>query len=175
MILLSESQIALFWAKVDRRGADDCWLWTASRFLKGCGQMRINGRIVRATHISLQLAGRPRIDHLHALHSCDTPLCCNPAHLRWGTNKENVNDKMSRGRCGAAGVTWLSNFKIGLCGEKNPQAKITECDVVAIRSSQKSKFELAEIYGLHPNTIYKIKARLKWAHVDAVPAVTPFG
>lgn len=32
-----------FWSKVDRRGDDDCWEWTASRFPEGYGRIGIPG------------------------------------------------------------------------------------------------------------------------------------
>lgn len=32
------------------------------------------------------------------LHSCDNPACCNPRHLSSGTNKDNSDDKVSKGR-----------------------------------------------------------------------------
>lgn len=31
-------------------------------------------------------------------HRCDTPLCCNPLHLLAGTQAQNVDDKVERGR-----------------------------------------------------------------------------
>lgn len=35
---------------------------------------------------------------LHVLHSCDNPLCVDVAHLRLGTNAENIQDKLDRRR-----------------------------------------------------------------------------
>lgn len=83
-----------FWARTERRGPDDCWLWTGSRTKNGYGQF--GGW--RATHISLELNGQPRPSELLALHSCDNPQCVNPAHLRWGTFVDNARDMYQRGR-----------------------------------------------------------------------------
>lgn len=32
------------------------------------------------------------------MHTCDNPACCNPKHLRIGTQKENVQDALLKGR-----------------------------------------------------------------------------
>ena len=55
-----------FWAKVDRRGPDECWIWTAYRDPDGYGQFGLNGRNVKAHRYAYeQLVGpipdrRPR-------------------------------------------------------------------------------------------------------------------
>lgn len=86
-----------FWAKVDVRGPDECWPWLGAN-VQGYGQIGVQQKTVLATHVSLELDGRPRPPGAYALHSCDTPSCCNPGHLRWGTQAENVADMISRGR-----------------------------------------------------------------------------
>lgn len=97
-----------FEAKVSIEPNSGCWLWTGAYDGKGYGQMRIEGKNKIATHISLQLAGDPRtIDKPCALHKCDNPSCVNPAHLWWGTRKENTADMVSKGRAN------LSGFSIG--------------------------------------------------------------
>lgn len=35
-------------------------------------------------------------DGLDVLHSCDTPMCCEPTHLRLGTQAENSLDMLER-------------------------------------------------------------------------------
>lgn len=35
---------------------------------------------------------------LYACHTCDTPQCINPYHIKQGTPQDNVNDMISRNR-----------------------------------------------------------------------------
>lgn len=86
-----------FFAKVSPEPNSGCWLWDGAIHPKGYGQIRANGRTSRATHISLELAGRPRPQAgLYACHSCDVPSCVNPDHLYWGTAKQNQADRLAR-------------------------------------------------------------------------------
>jgi len=52
-------------------------------------------------------------------------------------------------------------------GEGNPSAKLSEKEVVAIRSllGTKTQKEIASEYGVHPSLIYLIKTRRKWNHI----------
>lgn len=96
----SPEVLARFWAKVDKRGPDECWEWTAARHDRGgYGLINIGGRVARANRIALeQKLGRPLGPSMKARHSCDNPPCCNPAHLLEGTQADNVADMHSRGR-----------------------------------------------------------------------------
>ena len=90
-----------FWSKVDRSGGPDaCWPWMAARNEHGYGVMRIEGRNVRAHRVSLTLAAGKSDPgpSVKVLHSCDNPPCCNPAHLRYGTQGDNIRDAIERGR-----------------------------------------------------------------------------
>lgn len=90
-----------FWKKVDRRGDDECWPWTGANSGKRerRGVMQFNGRRVKAPKISLIISGKVSEEELDwALHSCDNANCVNPNHLRWGTRKQNHEDKTMRGR-----------------------------------------------------------------------------
>lgn len=78
-----------------------CWLWTGSLNNKGYGQFRINypPKKLWLAHrwLYTQLMGEIPTG-LVLRHSCDTPACVNPDHLETGTNSDNVQDMLKRGR-----------------------------------------------------------------------------
>lgn len=85
-----------FWAKVEK--GDGCWLWTGATSRRGYGSVTINGRSVATHRASYEAYHGPIPDGLHVLHSCDTPACVNPEHLRVGTRLDNMRDRAERGR-----------------------------------------------------------------------------
>lgn len=77
-----------------------CWEWTAavnSNPDEPYGWFRLNGKIVQAHRASHMLFKGPT-GGLFVLHECDNPRCVNPGHLKLGTQKDNMADKIRRGR-----------------------------------------------------------------------------
>lgn len=62
------------------------------------GRSRINyrKRPLYAHRLILTFREPPPYPTALALHSCDTPNCINPDHLRWGDQTDNVNDRTER-------------------------------------------------------------------------------
>lgn len=91
--------VARFWAKVERARDADCWEWTAALDSYGYGAFKAAGKRVKAHRYALGLSeGIEPVSSQHALHSCDNPKCCNPSHLRWGDQLENMVEAARKGR-----------------------------------------------------------------------------
>lgn len=96
-----------FWDKVDKNSGlgpkGTCWEWTSSKTSSGHGNVRDDlGRTTVAHRVSWELCRGDIPAGLQVLHSCDNPPCVNPDHLWLGTNLENMQDKVKKGRCGKA-------------------------------------------------------------------------
>ena len=166
----SDRLVARFRAKV-RQGADDtCWTWTGHKTRDGYGVMsgeRRGDPPLRAHRVAYELRHGPIPEGLSILHACDTPACCNPLHLRAGTNAENVADKVERDR----------QSRMALRGGDNPNANLTERAVADIRrmlardgSRATSKIVLAR-YQITRATLHLIRHGKTWRHVttDTLP------
>jgi uncharacterized protein (DUF1778 family) len=88
-----------FWRKVKKGTDSECWYWLRGTTYDGYGIFWIgDGKTTTAHRFSWELANGPIADGYWVLHKCDTPYCVNPAHLFLGTEEDNRNDKLRKGR-----------------------------------------------------------------------------
>lgn len=147
------SLVTRFWAKVNRKGPQGCWLWTASVTGRGYGQMW-NGSTKVATHrFSWELAHGPIPKGQHICHRCDVTRCVNPSHLFLGTAQDNLDDARRKGRLvdgiGARKLT-LDDYRLIL----NTNARgvdlahrlgVTETSIARIRMGQQGAVLRAQV------------------------------
>lgn len=98
--LFAPATIQKFLANVDRREPDRCWLWRGKRVKDDYGQFYIDPSMPRraAHRYALEVSlGRELVGGV-VMHSCDTPACVNPAHLKHATPSQNTRDSIRKGR-----------------------------------------------------------------------------
>jgi len=98
---LTEQQLERFWEFVDKRGPDECWLWTGLLHTGGkhneetYGQYglfvaRAGGRGKHRAHrVSYFIAHGSLDSNLMIDHLCRNPQCVNPRHMEEVTNRTN--------------------------------------------------------------------------------------
>ena len=151
---------ARFWEKACVASGDECWVWGACRDPEsGYGRFGLwwNGKTYTypAHRVALALHTGVAPEHtVVARHDCDNHPCVNPAHLLWGSQKNNIRDAIERDR-----------FQQG---ERHYKAKLTEELVISVRrrvaQGEKQNAIAAEL-GLSKNTISKAVSGKTWRHV----------
>jgi len=154
--MLEQSFIERFNLKWKINTVTGCWDWTASVAGKGYGQIKLpRQRKQEYAHRLAYLIHKGEIpEGKHVCHTCDNPLCVNPAHLWLGSSAENQQDMKQKGR--------------SLYGERNPYAILTEDGVRKIRQlleQELSQAKIGRIVGISQIEVSRIKRGLRWAHV----------
>lgn len=89
-----------------------CWEWKGSRNDFGYGLVTVTRQGLlgeRAHRLMFERANGPIPAGLVVRHKCDNPPCVNPDHLELGTQQQNVDDMVSRGRHWMYGRTECPN------------------------------------------------------------------
>ena len=123
-----------------------CWLWQGALGHNGYGLGYHAGSKSRMHRVSYEVFVAPIPEGLYVLHSCDVRRCCNPDHLRVGTQKENMADMMGRGR--------------NMNGERRIRSLTNEhvLEIKALIDAGERQVDIAKKYGVHKTMISHIKA-----------------
>ncbi|MFA5037008.1 MAG: HNH endonuclease [Candidatus Izemoplasmatales bacterium] len=155
--------IERFFSKVSVKGPDDCWEWQGSFFKSGYGKFSIGRKTLYAHRVSFEIKNGKIPEGRMVRHKvCDNPRCVNPAHLSLGSQKDNMCDKVIKGR----------QTRTSLSGESNGQAKLTFDQVVEIKELYATGIVtqqiLADHFGVSRGQISNIITGHKWK--DSKPA-----
>lgn len=144
-----------------------CMLWSRAAQPDGYGIFRTGDRKRSAHREVLRIATGTEPADKQACHSCDTPACCNPAHLWWGTPQENTKDSAKKGRLHFQvnpGAAKAMRQKHDMRGEKSARARLTWDAVGEIRSAHPAMTvkQLAEKFDVSKENIRAILNNLTW-------------
>lgn len=153
-----------FWARVEKRGPDECWEWTGCRAPNGYGRVSVKRdnkwRTDWAHRLAFEFTNGVRGEVVR--HKCDNPPCCNPDHLLNGTNADNMRDMAERNR--RKGI-------VGAHGEHLPARlrRFSVADVARIRAEvahgpRGTSTRLAREYGTSRVAICDIVKLRRWKH-----------
>lgn len=150
----------IIWNYIEAKSDDECWPWIGGTKLpSGYGIIQIAGKKWRAHRVAWSIANgvdvRTLPEDIFIMHACDNPSCCNPSHLSSGTRLENIRDMDRKGR----------RVTNNPCGEQASLAKLTEEQVLKIRSDPRRTTEIAKDYGIHQTNVSCIKNRKTWKHL----------
>lgn len=140
-----------FWSRVRIIDDEDsCWEWTGP-ITVGYGQISVNSRATLTHRYAYELENDSIPDGLFVLHKCDNRLCVRVSHLFLGTNKDNMDDKVAKGRQ----ARW----------ETGGKTKLTWVQVREIRrrvTEGESLTDLGKEYDVTKQAIYNIRENKTW-------------
>ena len=121
-------------------------------------RIRVNGKKVahsRYVYCKVHNLDLAEIAKFVVRHKCDNPKCINPEHLELGTQQDNVQDSVQRGRA------------IRSPGASNGRSKLTEAQAIAIRNSSELQSTSAVKYGVSTTVISQIRIGKLWSYLSA--------
>jgi|SRR5882757_3578073 len=87
---------------IDRISVDEktgCWNWMGGKNSYGYGETTYKGKPRVASRLSAHLwLGMDIEDPRNVCHKCDNPACFNPKYLFIGTDSDNMQDCVRKGR-----------------------------------------------------------------------------
>lgn len=88
-----------FWSKVSIKSPNECWNYRGYKDRDGYGNFWTRDTYIKAHRFAYELHYKCKIPaEKLILHNCDNPSCCNPYHLRIGTQSDNLRDRSIRNK-----------------------------------------------------------------------------
>lgn len=133
-----------------------CWPWRGYKNAIGYGKVGKRGGPVSAHRAAYEEFVGPIPAGLFVLHKCDNRACINPSHLFLGTQKDNMADMAAKKRRRGVG---------GARGSSNHHSKLTESEVLFMRSSGEDYKTLAGKFGICRSYAWAVLHRKTWKHI----------
>lgn len=126
-----------------------CIEWQRAKAGNGYGNISIgNGKWDYAHRVSYKVHKGEIPEGYVVRHTCDNPCCVNPDHLLIGTQWDNVQDAISRGRASKPPV---------FMGASNNKTKLTDEEIQLVLTSTQSNVELAKSLNVSTTRIRQIR------------------
>lgn len=162
-----------FWSSVDKTVDTDCWIWRSDRSSFGHGRFLFLGQRTQAHRYAYELEYGTIPDGLVLCHKCDVPECVNPSHMFVGTQKDNIQDCVRKGRWPVGQTHWCSGKpELVKRGERAGNSKLSETQVAEIYRlccSGSNYSDVAALFGINRATAVQIHRGKTWNHVTGAP------
>lgn len=171
---ITPRQVIAFHKHVNRDLSEHCWPYTGFLDKDGYGMFQIGSRSTRQTcrahRVAFFLYYQVDPVDFQVLHRCDNPPCCNPIHLFTGTNQDNRDDCVRKGRQAVANNNGARLYPERIYrGEQIHRARLTECDVrdILIRlANNESQASIARYYHVVRGAVCAISKGRTWKHIQ---------
>ena len=154
---IRQVDVERFWSKVAFK-VGGCWLWQSGTDKDGYGKFQIgpSGRQHHflAHRFAYLITHGPLPANDVIRHACDAAACVNPTHLTAGSQAENIQDMVERGRQAR--------------GEQDGNSKLTNEEVQEIRRRRalgETNSQLAYDFHVAVTTVWGIVSRRTWRHL----------
>lgn len=131
-----------------------CWPMQTALNEDGYAHLKVRGHRVGAHRLMFAMffhgVRAPVVRHM-----CNNPRCINPAHLRGGTQRDNVMDRVNCNRGG------------DLRGERNGRSVLMPADIEYIHSSSDTGAALARELGVSKVLVCRIRRGGAWKHIPS--------
>lgn len=137
-----------------------CWSWIGAKDRYDRGLFNWKRRCTRAARAVWEMLYGQIEDGDCVLHKCDNPNCVNPDHLFLGTQVDNIEDMVAKGRHAV------------IRGADSHYAKLTEEEVIQIKRLYRENpirgfaHRIAPLYGVKRLAISRIIRGISWKDTE---------